>query len=127
MITCPRNDNPMTIAIENHGTVAVLRPYGDIDKALAAELGELMEAATDDGARHLVLDLSAVTHLGSDGLKAIVGVVRLLQPVSGTVMLASVRDSVRSLLAAGGFLVLLREFDDVDAAIQSVAAVRRAG
>lgn len=127
MITCPRNDNPMTIAIENHGTVAVLRPHGDIDKALAAELGELMEAATDDGARHLVLDLSAVNHVGSDGLKAIVGVVRLLQPVSGTVMLSSVRDSVRSLLAAGGFLVLLREFDDVDAAIQSVAAVRRAG
>lgn len=116
----------MTIAIESHGSVAILRPQGDIDKLLAGELEELMAAAADDGAVNLILDLSAVNHVGSDGLKAIVGGVRRLQPISGTVMLVSVRDSVRALLAAGGFLVLLREFDDVDSAMQSLAAARRA-
>lgn len=117
----------MTIAIENQGSVAILRPQADIDKAVASELYELMEAALDDGAHHLVLDLSAVHHVGSDGLKAIVGVVRQLQPISGTVMLASVRESVRGLLAAGGFLVLLREFDGVDTAIQYVSAGKPSG
>lgn len=124
---CQQNDIAMTIALENHGTVTVLRPRGDIDKTQAAELVELMESAMDDGARHLVLDLSEVTHVGSDGLKAIVGVVRQLQPRSGTVMLAAVRDGVRSLLSAGGFLLLLREFDDSDTAIQAAAALTRAG
>jgi anti-anti-sigma factor len=126
IVTCQRNDTTMPIAIESHGTVAILRPQGDIDKEVAGELHALMEAATDDGAAHLIVDLSAVTHVGSDGLKAIVGIVRRLQPIAGSVMLASVRDSVRSLLAAGGFLVLLREFDDVDAAMQAVAAGRQA-
>ncbi len=125
IVTCHRNDITIPIAIESHGTVAILRPQGDIDKEVAAELNELMEAAMDDGAAHLIVDLSAVTHVGSDGLKVIVGVVRRLQPLFGSVMLASVRDSVRSLLAAGGFLVLLREFDDVEAAMQAVAAGRQ--
>ncbi len=126
IVTCQRNDITMPITIESHGTFAILRPQGDIDKEVAGELRELMEAATDEGAVHVIVDLAAVTHVGSDGLKAIVSIVRRLQPLSGSVMLASVRDGVRSLLAAGGFLVLLREFADVEAAIQEVAAANQA-
>jgi anti-anti-sigma factor len=110
----------MSLQIETRDQTVIVRPTGHISKPVAGELAELLTAAIDDGARHLVFDLSGLTHVGSDGLKVVLGAVRQLRECQGQVAFAAVSAQVRALLDIGGFLALFDEYDTVDEAIAAV-------
>lgn len=107
----------MSLQIETRAQTVIVRPTGNVSKPVAGELAELLAAAIDDGARHMVFDLSALTHISSDGLKVILGAVRRLRERHGQVSFAAVSEQVRALLDIGGFLVLFDEYDTVDDAV----------
>jgi anti-anti-sigma factor len=112
----------MSIPNETHGRTCIIRPAGKLDRLIAAELDELFLSVVDDGARRLVVDFSGVTHMSSEGLKAILAVIRRLDPMGGQLALAAVDEPVRSLLEAGGFFVLLPEYDTVNEAVAALLA-----
>ncbi len=107
----------MSLQIETRDQTVIVRPTGNVSKPVAGELAELLTAAIDDGARHMVFDFSALTHISSDGLKVILGAVRRLRERRGQVSFAAVSEQVRALLDIGGFLVLFDEYDTVDDAV----------
>ena len=107
----------MSLQIETRAQTVIVRPSGDVSKPVAGELAELLAAAIDDGARHMVFDFSALTHISSDGLKVILGAVRRLRDCGGQVVFAAVGDPVRALLNIGGFLLLFDEYETVDEAV----------
>lgn len=107
----------MSLQIETRDQTVIVRPTGNVSKPVAGELAELLAAAIDDGARHMVFDFSALTHISSDGLKVILGAVRKLREHRGQVAFAAVSEQVRALLDIGGFLALFDEFDTVDEAV----------
>lgn len=111
----------MSLHIETRNQTVIVQPTGNVSKPVAAELEELLAAALDDGARQLVFDFSALTHISSDGLKVILGAVRRLREINGLVSFAAVSDEVRALLDIGGFLVLFDEYDTVDEAVAAGA------
>ncbi len=107
----------MPILTENRGQIAILRPHGHIDKSMAVELEELLATAIDDGAINLVIDFSAVAHIGSDGLKVILGGLKRLQTCGGRLVQAGASEDVRAVLDVAGFFALLGQFDTVDEAV----------
>ncbi len=115
----------MSISSESRGQIVLFRLHGHIDKPMAAELDELLASALDDGAAHLVLDFSSATHIGSDGLKVILGVLRRVRENGGQVVQAGAGEDVRSLLDVAGFLSLIGEFETADAAVAALQALGR--
>ena len=107
----------MTLQIESRDQVVIIRPSGNVSKPMSAELAELLAAAIDDGARHLVFDFAALTQISSDGLKVILGAVRRLRECNGRASFAAMSEEVRALLDVGGFLALFDEYDNVDDAL----------
>ncbi len=107
----------MSLQIETRAQIVIVRPTGNVSKPVAGELAELLAAAIDDGARHIVFDFSGLTHISSDGLKVILGAVRRLRECRGQVSFAAVSEQVRALLDMGGFLALFDEYDSVDDAV----------
>ncbi len=110
----------MSIFSESHGQISLFHLHGHIDKQAAAELDEQLAAAFEEGAVSLVFDFSSATHIGSDGLKVILGVLKRVQERGGRVIHAGVNAEVRSLLNVAGFLYLLEEFETIDAAIAAM-------
>ncbi len=112
----------MPIFTENRGQVVILRPHGHIDKSMAVEFEELLATAIDDGMHHLVIDFSDVVHIGSDGLKVILGSLKRLQACGGRLVQAAASDDVRAVLDVAGFMALLGEFETADMAVAHLQA-----
>ena len=111
----------MSLHIETRAQTAIVRPTGNVSKQVAGELAELLAAAIDDGACHMVFDFTTLTHISSDGLKVILGAVRRIRECHGQVVFAAVGDPVRTLLDIGGFLLLFDEYATVDEAMTAIA------
>ncbi|MFE8978727.1 STAS domain-containing protein [Streptomyces cyaneofuscatus] len=64
-------------------------------------------ALIEQGHRHLILDLAAVTFCDSSGFNALVGIFRCAQAAEGTLVLAAVPDRLARLLDLTGLNALL--------------------
>jgi anti-sigma B factor antagonist len=62
----------LTIDVRHEDDMVVIVLAGDIDIDTAAQLREVVTQLTDDGAHHLVFDLTAVTFVDSVGLAVFV-------------------------------------------------------
>lgn len=115
----------MPVSSESRGQIAICRLQGYIDKPMAVELDDLLVNALEEGAIHLIFDFSAATHIGSDGLKVILGVLRRVREQGGQVLQAGAIGDVHALLCVAGFLSLLGDFETADAAIASLQSQKR--
>jgi len=59
----------MTVSCEHQGDIAVLAVSGEVDLLTAPALQDAVDDLLKDGSTRLIVDLSAVTFLGSIGLK----------------------------------------------------------
>lgn len=107
----------MHLQTESRGEAFIVRPRGLLSKEIAHEMEELLEMALSDGQRRVIFDFSELTMISSDGLRVILKSLRRLREIDGKAVLAGVGEQVRSVLAVGGFLALLEEFDTVQAAL----------
>jgi anti-sigma B factor antagonist len=71
-------------SIAGGGDCAVLRVTGEIDVYTAPLLRERVIHLVDDGARHIITDLSGVTFLDSTGLGVLVGSLKRLRSHGGS-------------------------------------------
>lgn len=122
----------MEIVHEEHGPVDVFRVSGRLDyTASAVDLEQRLRAPCerDPPRRFPVLDLSGVTMLSSQALRAILSLAKQIQGQSGIVFVGAPSAPAREALRVGGFLDLeifqLRETMP-DALAAATAAARKA-
>jgi anti-anti-sigma factor len=89
-----------TIEHRLYGLV-VVELKGKIDQA-TAEATERLLAEGAAGARHLVVDLSAVSYLNSAGLRLLVGAGSQLRTVGGQMFLCAVPSYIKEVLDVAG-------------------------
>lgn len=118
----PADREPFTITPVRVGPATVVAIVGEIDLAtgphLRAELGDVIDGLADADARILVLDLTAVTFLGSTGLAVLVDVnwQACEQGVALRVVVGS-RSRVARAIQAAGIDELLETHPDLGAAL----------
>ncbi|MEU7062857.1 STAS domain-containing protein [Streptomyces sp. NPDC053429] len=89
------------------GDLALARVAGELDVATAPQLRAQALALIEQGHRHLILDLAAVTFCDSSGFNALVGILRCAKTADGTLVLAAVPDRLERLLDLTGLSALL--------------------
>ncbi len=112
----------MTIHTEIRGQVLIVRPSGDINKMAANELHELLDNAIAEGVTRFVFDFSILSHISSDGLRVILKATEEVQSRKGKVVLTEMDEQVRGVFEASGFLGLIREFTDLEVAVNATSA-----
>ncbi|MFF2721285.1 STAS domain-containing protein [Streptomyces sp. NPDC058011] len=89
------------------GHLALAQVSGELDMATAPHLRAHALALIEQGHRHLILDLSAVTFCDSSGFNALVGIFRCAQAADGTLVLATVPGRLARLLDLTGLNAVL--------------------
>ncbi|MFE6483049.1 STAS domain-containing protein [Streptomyces sp. NPDC057757] len=89
------------------GDLALAHITGELDVATAPHLRAQALALIEQGHRHLILDLAAVTFCDSSGFNALVGIYRCAKTADGTLVLAAVPDRLERLLDLTGLSTLL--------------------
>ncbi|MFC9471846.1 STAS domain-containing protein [Nocardia sp. NPDC056952] len=89
------------------GDLAVANIAGEIDHATAPHLRAQALALIEQGHRHLILDLQAVTYCDSSGFNALVGISRCAEIANGSLALSTVPGRIQRLLELTGLDVLM--------------------
>ncbi|MFD3546093.1 STAS domain-containing protein [Streptomyces sp. NPDC058655] len=87
--------------------LAVAHVSGDLDFDTAPHVRSQSLALIEQGHRHLLLDLEAVTFCDSSGLNALIGIYRCAKEAGGSVTLAAVPDRLERLLNLTGLTTQL--------------------
>ncbi|MFJ6722655.1 STAS domain-containing protein [Streptomyces sp. NPDC091259] len=94
-------------AQHTEGDLALAHVAGELDMATAPHLRAQALALIEQGHRHLILDLAAVTFCDSSGFNALVGIFRCAKTADGTLVLAAVPDRLERMLDLTGLNTLL--------------------
>ena len=116
--------NALTITvseIKSKVPVTVLRLEGDLDSKTYSDLENKAGALIEAGSRNFVLDLSAVSFMGSAGLRAMHGMANKLKNSAGggQVKLLQPSDSVARVLKTLGFDQFFNIHSSLDEAVIS--------
>lgn len=122
-----------TLHIQGNVSVTILQLEGKFDRATSNQALDRARQAYEDGARHLLLDLSGVTMLTSSGLLAIQSIFKLFTPESDIQLIHHTKEQYKSpyvklvspdpkiyyVLNIAGFLQNLLIYNDLDEAVNS--------
>ena len=89
------DEQPAVEAIRHSPDVAVLVIHGQADLHTAPELREQLHGVIDDGAFHVVVDLTDATFVDSMTLGVLLGAVKRLRPHGGKVSVVCVSPHIR--------------------------------
>ena len=110
----------MEIQITRTGKVHVLHLSGRWDAFSAAAFEQrCAELVREDGMRRVVLDLAKVDYLSSFGLRAMLNLGKLLEPLAGEIHVAELQPAVAKVYRGSGFNSLFQDFPNVDEAIRA--------
>jgi anti-sigma B factor antagonist len=101
------------------GDCAVLRVTGEIDVYTAPELREQMIKLVESGVRHVVADLSGVEFLDSSGLGVLVGSLKRLRQLQGSLTIVTGGGAIPQLFEMTG---LSRAFTVYPTVLDAIAA-----
>ncbi|MBI2332357.1 MAG: STAS domain-containing protein [Chloroflexi bacterium] len=108
----------LSIQTEAKGGATIVTVSGRVDSETAPMLdAELTKAA--DGSSKLVLDLKGVDYMSSAGIRAVVKASQAVEQKGGGVKLASVPESVQSLLYTVGLNQKIGAYASTDEAVAS--------
>lgn len=107
----------MEIIVTHRPPVHTLCLSGRWDAFTAKEFENLAgELARSDGMRFVVLDLANVDYVSSFGLRSLLGLGKLLEPLGGLIHVAALRPNVEKVFVGCGFGSLFPAFPDAAAA-----------
>ena len=108
----------MDITLEpQDGGIAVVRLAGRLDLLSAADVRARLSAATEDGHRRLVVDLSGVTFVDSSGLGALIGGLKAARVAGGDLRIAGPNEQGRVILTLTTLERVLRPYATIDEAL----------
>jgi anti-anti-sigma factor len=106
------------IGVEHvQGTTYVVRPYGEIDLAVAPEFRACLLDVLDAGARFLVIDVSAVIFFDSTALKALIAARRRAEDLGGGVVVAGAGGVISEVFEVTGLDAVFGLHESVEAAL----------
>lgn len=85
------------------GQVAVVAVKGRIDNASAQLFQSHCESLITKGEKKLILDFTEVDYLSSAGLRSILTLEKKLKPISGRLLLCSLKPTVQEIFDISGF------------------------
>ncbi len=107
----------MEIIVTHSPPVHTLCLSGRWDAFTAKEFETLTgELVRDSGMRLVVLDLANVDYVSSFGLRSLLGLGKILEPLGGLIHVAALRPSVEKVFVGCGFGSLFPAFPDAAAA-----------
>jgi anti-anti-sigma factor len=109
------------ITEQQHGKVTVLKPRGAIVGEEADHLGRQIAKTLQETGGTVVLDASGVPCVDSRGLEVLVDVTEQLIRTGQALKIAGANDVLREVLELTELASLFEQFDDVPAALGSVA------
>ena len=97
-------DAPTTLelTVSEHGGETVVGAAGELDVNTAPELREQLARLVNEGARHIVVELSDVSFVDSTALSVLVSALKRLRQADGDLQLASPTPSVRRVFEITG-------------------------
>jgi anti-sigma B factor antagonist len=107
----------ISVQVGTAGSCAIIAVAGEIDIATVPPLRTAIDTVLRDGARRLVVDLTAVGFIDSSGLNVLVGVVRRLGP--GRLGVVATQPNIRRVFGISGVDTIIPLFDSVDAATEA--------
>lgn len=110
----------MRIAHEQHGEVAVLVPRGPIIGAEADRLRRQITKSIEENSAPLVLDISNVPFLDSQGLEVLVDATEQLIRTGRALKLTGANELIQEVLELTEVSALFEQFNDVEAAVGSL-------
>lgn len=115
----------MEFQVRQVRTAQVFAPQGRVDQASADTLKQALEAplaACVAGAAPLVIDFSGVPYISSVGLRVLMLAARQASAQGGKLAIAALQPVVREVFQISRFDMVLKLFDDVDAAAAALGA-----
>ena len=92
----------MTFSEEKVDGVVVLGIGGKINTEASEDLLKRMTDLIDNGAHHLLLDLSGVDYINSSGLRVLLTVAKRMTDLNGKIVLADVSELIYQVLQVSG-------------------------
>jgi anti-anti-sigma factor len=99
-----------------HAGHAVVRLKGELDVATADQLRQHLNKARRSCGEHVILDLTDLEFMDSQGLSVIIGCDKALRAAAGSLALVAPRPIVRRTLEITGLVRRLEIFDSVEEA-----------
>ena len=110
----------MEIRVQVSHGVHILALSGRWDAFSAADFEETCADLIDKGMRDVVIDAANVDYVSSFGLRSLLNLGKLLEPLHGRVHISSLQPQVRKIFIGSGFSSLFPEHPDVDAAVRAL-------
>lgn len=108
----------LQLATRREGDAAVVAVGGDVDNDTAPQLRQAIASAFNDGARRVVVDLTATDFLDSSGLGALVGASKEHSGQSELVLVCP-RPQLRKLFEISRLNEVFQIYDEVGTALAS--------
>ncbi len=107
------------IDLSRHGTTAVARICGSADMTATEAMKEHLLSLADGPSERIILDLSGLEFISSEGLGAIIAAHMRCRPHKERLVLAAPREPIRHLLAVTRLDRLFSIYESVDQAMRS--------
>jgi anti-sigma B factor antagonist len=112
----------LSLSTYDSGDHKVLEVGGEVDVYTAPRLREKLVELVEQGARHVVVDLSRVEFLDSTGLGVLVGALKRLRAVNGTFGLVCAHERLLKIFRITALDRVFQLFDTVEAAVAATGA-----
>jgi anti-sigma B factor antagonist len=106
----------LSLSTYDSGDHTVLEVGGEVDVYTAPRLRERLVELVEQGARHVVVDLSRVEFLDSTGLGVLVGALKRLRAVNGTFKLVCAHERLLKIFRITALDRVFELYDTVEAA-----------
>ncbi|GAA2385879.1 STAS domain-containing protein [Dactylosporangium salmoneum] len=112
----------LSLSTYDSGDHKVLEVGGEVDVYTAPRLREKLVELSEQGARHVVVDLSRVEFLDSTGLGVLVGALKRLRAVNGSFGLVCSHERLLKIFRITALDRVFSLYDTVDAATAASGA-----
>ena len=109
----------MEIHEQRHGAVTVLRPHGALIRDDARKFRKRVEEARARSLGRVVVDVSSVPYVDSEGLETLVDVTEQLAESGHALKLCGLNETLRETLDLTDLATLFEYFEDINSAVRS--------
>ncbi|GAA0627991.1 hypothetical protein GCM10009547_34500 [Sporichthya brevicatena] len=107
----------LTVSVETQGVSTVAHVRGELDAHTAPVLRSVLSDLADQGATDVIVSLRDVTFVDSSGLGVLVGGLKRLRTVGGTLRLAAINERVLRVVRITGLDTVFEIHPDVSCAV----------
>lgn len=109
----------MEIQVSRAPTAYIITLCGRWDTLSASAFEQRCAALVREGMRSVVIDAAEVDYVSSFGLRSLLNIGKILEPLQGRVHMSSLQPQVRKVFVGSGFSSLFPEYPDVETALRA--------